>query len=76
MDEHSFSVQLTSKDHVKNVCLSDGSEILFEGYLGNLESLEFVDDSLIELRGSNGVLRFDLTLQQVHELLKPRKDAP
>lgn len=75
MDEHSFSVQLKSKNNVKNVCLGDNSEILFEGYLGDLESLAFIDDSLIEIQGSKGVLRFDLTLEQVYALLNQREEA-
>lgn len=75
MKEHSFSVQLTSREHVKNVCLGDGSEILLEGYLGHLETLELVDESIIEIRGSKGVLRFDLTKQQLRELLTKGEEA-
>ena len=72
--EHSFSVQLTSKDHVKNVCLSNGSEVLFEGYLGQLESLEMIDESIIEIQGSKGVLRFDLKKDKLLNLLESRKE--
>lgn len=70
IDENSFSVQLKGKDSVKNVCLTDGSEVLFEGYLGQLESLEMIDESIIEIQGSKGVLRFDLKKEQLLRLVE------
>jgi hypothetical protein len=75
-DEHSFSVQLKSKDHVKNVSLSDETEVLFEGYLGELESLGLIEGALLEIKGCKGVLRVDLTRDQLMQLLKPRGEQP
>jgi len=71
-DEHSFSVQLKSKDNVKNICLNNETEILFEGYLGELESLGHIEGALIELKGCNGILKVDLTKDQLMQLLNPR----
>lgn len=75
-DKHSFSVQLKSKDHVKNVSLSNETEILFEGYLGELESLGLIEGALVEIKGHNGVLRVDLTRDQLLQLLNPRGEQP
>jgi len=69
-DEHSFSIQLSSKEHVKNVSLSDDKEVLFEGYLGELESLGLIEGAVLEIKGVNGVLRIDLTQSQLANLLK------
>ena len=68
---HSFSVQLSSKKFVKNVSLSDSTkdEVLFEGFLGELESLGIIDDAVLEFKGSSGVLRIDLTRDELNRLL-------
>lgn len=75
-DEHSFSVQLKSKDYVKNISLNNETEILFEGYLGELESLGHIEGALIEFKGCNGILRVDLTQDQVMHFLNPRGEQP
>jgi hypothetical protein len=72
--ENSFSIQLKGKESVKNVCLTDGSEVLFEGYMGQLESLEMIDESIIEIQGSKGVLRFDLKKDQLLRLVKSMEE--
>lgn len=69
-NEHSFSIQLISRDHVKNVSLGDETEVLFEGYLGELESLGLIEEAVVEIKGSNGVLRIDLTRDQVIQILQ------
>jgi hypothetical protein len=71
-EKHSFSVQLNSRDHVKNMSLGDDSEVLFEGYLGELESLGLIEEAVIEIKGCNGILRTDLSRDQLIRLLYPR----
>ena len=67
----SFSVQLSSKECVKHVSLSDSKkdEVLFEGFLGELESLGIIEDAVVEFKGSSGVLRIDLTRDELVRLL-------
>ena len=72
-DKHSFSVQLNSKDHVKNMSLCDETEVLFEGYLGELESLGIIEEAVLEIKGNNGSLRVDLTPDQLKQLLDPKE---
>ena len=69
-DEHSFSIQLKNKEYVKNVSLCDDTEVLFEGYLGELESLGMIEEAILEIKGINGVLRIDLTQSQLVKLLQ------
>ena len=57
---------------MKNMSLGDDSEVLFEGYLGELESLGLIEEAVIEIKGSNGILRADLTRDQLIRLLYPR----
>ena len=73
-ENHSFSVQLKGKDHVKCVSLADNTEVLIEGYLGELESLGIIEEAVIEIKGSKGVLRVDLTRSQLMQLLKKRDE--
>lgn len=57
-----FTVELKSRDSVKHVTLSNGSQgVLIEGTLGGLKRAEFVDGVVLEVAGENGVLRVDLT---------------
>ena len=75
-DKHSFLVQLNNKDHVKNVSFCDETEVLFEGYLGELESLGIIEEAILEIKGNNGSLRVDLTPDQLKQLLNPKKVLP
>ena len=57
---------------MKNMSLNDDKEVLFEGYLGKLESLGLIEEAVLEIKGVNGVLRIDLTQSQLEQLLNPR----
>ena len=72
---HSFSVQLSSQKCVKHVSLSDSTkdEVLFEGFLGELESLGIIEDAVMEFKGSSGVLRIDLTRDELSRLLSVKE---
>ncbi|TRO47703.1 hypothetical protein E2P60_02580 [Candidatus Bathyarchaeota archaeon] len=69
MLEHSFSVELNSKDHVRLVALdTDRNKTLIEGFLGELIALDFVEDILLEIKGKNGTLRIDLDSEDLKKL--------
>ena len=72
--KHSFSIQLKKKDYVKNVSLGDETDVLFEGYLGELMSLGLIEEAVVEIKGSNGVLRIDLTRAQLMKILQNGED--
>ncbi|MFW9789320.1 MAG: hypothetical protein ACFFE1_16735 [Candidatus Thorarchaeota archaeon] len=61
-NKHAFSIELDSKRFLslEQPKAVDGS-VLIEGTLGDLLSKEFVEGVMLELRGSHGVLRIDIT---------------
>ena len=69
--EHSFSIEMKSKKHVRNISVSNESHerVLFEGFLGELEDLSMVDGAVLEVKGTNGVLRIDLTEEDLRKIL-------
>jgi len=69
--EHTFSVEMRSKEHVKNISISDEAHdrVLFEGNLGELLELSLVED-VLEFIGVNGVLRVGLTENQLRKALR------
>ncbi len=69
--EHSFSVEMKSKRYVKSISISDEAHdrVLFEGNIGELVELSLVEGDVLEFIGVNGVLRIDLTEDQLRKLL-------
>lgn len=69
MMEHSFSVELNSKNNVKLITLgNDKNKTIIEGFLGELLSLNFVENVLFEIKGSNGTMRIDLSSEDLKKL--------
>ena len=70
--EITFSIEMTSKKHVKNISLSNGSHegVLFDGSLGNLTELSMIEGAVLEVKGVNGILRIDLSENEL------KKNAP
>jgi hypothetical protein len=60
--ERIFSVELKSKAHLKNITMTNGSSesVLIEGTLGKLERARFAEGIILEIVGSNGILRVDI----------------
>ena len=72
--ERFFSVELKSKVNLKNVQLTNGSHesALVEGTLGELIRACFAEDTVLEVVGKKGVLRLDLSR---NEIRKQEKEA-
>lgn len=70
-DEHMFSIELKSKEHVKRVALpnENGGNVLIEGFLGKLQDLSFTEGIMLEIQGTNGTLRMDLKEEELKRLL-------
>ena len=70
-NEHMFSIELKSKEHVKRVALpnENGGNVLIEGFLGKLQSLSFTEGLMVEIQGANGTLRMDLSEKELERLL-------
>ena len=78
--EHSFSIEMKSKNHVRHISVSNESRdrVLFEGFLGSLQDLSMVEGKVLEIKGTNGILRVDITEGDLRRMLsrgQPKKDA-
>jgi hypothetical protein len=67
--ERVFTVELNSRSDMKNLIVQNRAQhVLMEGTIGILKHAEFVEDTVLELIGTRGVLRLDLTRE---DLAKP-----
>jgi len=68
---HVFSVELKSKTHVRSISISNEAHdrVLFEGDLGELEEVTFIGGSMLEVKGTNGVLRVELGEDETRKLM-------
>ncbi len=79
--DRTFSVEIGSKSDVRQMVISNhaGDSVLFEGSLGNLEEIALVEDVSLEVRGTKGILRIDVSkdeLKQVFKQKRRRKAVP
>ena len=67
---------MNSKKHVKHISVSNESHdrVLFEGSLGELEELSMIEGAVLEVRGANGVLRIDLSEEELRKMFFQKKD--
>ena len=64
--EKSFSMELHSKAHLKTINLvNECASVLIEGTIGQLRQAKFVENVLLEVTGTKGVLRIDLPPVQI-----------
>ncbi len=75
--ERTFSVEMTSKAYIKNLLISNESHsrVLVEGNLGKLQEVLLVEGDVLEIIGTNGVLRIDLTESELEEVLKTHRKS-
>ncbi len=61
--ETGFSIELQSKEYLKTMKMSNGKTecVLVEGTLGKLTQTRFDEDIVLEIIGTKGTLRIDLT---------------
>ena len=62
-----FTIELKSKTNLKNVALSNGSNetVLIEGTIGKLEQAEFEEGVILQIIGTQGILRVDLSQNEI-----------
>ena len=70
--ERAFSAEIKSKDYIKQMSFNSKGHypVLFECFLGGLESLALVEDLVLEIKGENGILRIDLTKKDLIALFR------
>ncbi len=69
MKERFFSVELKSKSNLKTVALNNGGHerVLVEGSIGHLEYATFTDSVVLEVVGDRGVLRINITQDEIKQ---------
>ena len=74
--ERLFSIELKSKTYLKNVTMTnDGhDDVLVEGSIGKLYNAEFADDIVLVVTGDKGILRINLTPDEV-KIKQTQKEA-
>ena len=72
---HMFSVELASKNFVKRLAIPSDSDdkVLIEGFLGELKEIGITEGIILEIQGTNGILRIDLTEEELRKLLPSTK---
>lgn len=76
-NERFFSVELKSRGNLKNVVLANGDQenVLVEGSIGELLRAEFCEGVILEVVGDKGVLRINLSLNDIKQKEKQEKEA-
>jgi hypothetical protein len=72
---YTFSVDIKSKEHVKNISISDEAHdrVFFEADLGSPVSISLIDGEMLELEGANGVLRMTMSEEILQRVLSNPK---
>jgi hypothetical protein len=71
VEEHSFSIAMKSGRSVRRMSFLDqeNGHVFFEGFLGRLRNILVVEDVMLEIEGKNGVLKLDITRQELEKSL-------
>jgi hypothetical protein len=72
-----FSVEIESKKYLSNVSISNKSHdrVLIEGFIGEFSEIEMIEDALIQFKGANGVLRIDMSKDELWQKLRTRTEG-
>jgi hypothetical protein len=65
--ERSFSVELKPKVNLRHIAFTYDSResAIIEGSIGELEHAGFVEDMVLEIRGRKGVVRIDISEDEI-----------
>jgi len=68
--KHTFSIELKSKEYLNLVAMPNGAKdnVLIEGFLGDLLTIDLVEGAMLEIQGTNGTLKMDLKEEELNKL--------
>jgi len=74
-EQHGFSIELDDKEQMKRFSILNGSgnRVLVEGFLGKLKEISLIEGLMLEVRCSNGILRMDMTEEELRRTLAGKK---
>lgn len=66
-NERFFSIELSSKNQIKSISMTEGQKetTLIEGTIGNLVEATFTEGIVLEVIGSKGTLRLNLQAKEI-----------
>ena len=72
---HSFSLELKDSGAITHLQMTRNQEEIFllEGYLGDIVAIVILEDVVLEIQGSLGVLRMDIETSKLTELIRHGK---
>ncbi len=73
-----FSVELKSKSNLKNISISSSNQnenVLIEGTIGELTQASFDEGVILQVVGTQGTLRLDLTQKELRTAVPQTKQA-
>lgn len=70
--DRGFTAEISSKRYVKNISISNEAHdrVLFEGVFGELEELYMVEDKVLEIKGTEGTLRIDISREELARIFE------
>ena len=70
--DRGFTAEISSKRYVKNISISNEAHdrVLFEGVIGELKELYMVDDKVLEIKGTEGTLRIDISREELARIFE------
>ena len=73
--EHSFSIEMKSERCVRKMSFLDeeNGHVFLEGFIGKLKNIVIVEDVMLEIEGKNGVIKLDLTREELEESLTSKQ---
>jgi hypothetical protein len=68
--KRSFSVELESKEYVRNVTITNNylDRVLLEGEFGDIIRMSMIDNEVLEIVGRHGTIRIDVTESELTQL--------
>jgi hypothetical protein len=74
-EEHSFSIEMKSENCVRRMSFLDkeNGHVFLEGFLGKLKNIIIVEDVMLEIEGKNGVIKLDITRQEIEKGLTSKQ---
>ena len=72
IEEHSFSIEMKSHESIRSMRFParENGHIIFEGFLGKLRNVSLVEGVMLEIEGKNGILKLDITHQEIRKLFR------
>ena len=77
IQEHSLSIEIKVENAVRKMSFQDSEHgyVFFEAFLGELKNVSMIEGVMLEIEGVNGILKLDISQQEIEQSIKPKKPA-